>query len=108
MGTRDFLLSYRQANDTKALTNAVVNNKVDATQLEFVGQDMQWTSLSTLANVSWLANTSGDLNGDGTPELISVFKNSSSQLGFMSWRAGMTSPTSINLTSDRFVGGSLS
>jgi uncharacterized repeat protein (TIGR01451 family) len=104
----EILLSFRQANDQKAMANTLINNKLGTSQLEIVWPEPWWTSLPNLANISWLANTTGDLNGDGIPELISAFKNSNSQLGALSWSTAVVNPRDWYSASSRFVGKSLS
>jgi hypothetical protein len=64
-GDEEILLSFRQANDPKGLHNTIINNKVNATELEIWKPELGSSIPPDLANVSWLANTSGDLNGDG-------------------------------------------
>ena len=106
-GDEEVFLSFRQANDQKALANTIFDNPTGTTQLIVTSPEKWWTTLPRVANISWLTNTTGDLNGDGSPEHISAFKNSNGQLGALSWSLAVATPTDWYGTAARYVAGSV-
>jgi uncharacterized repeat protein (TIGR01451 family) len=110
IGDDEILLSYRQANDSKALRNVIIDNPDPETntQLQTQGSQKEWTANSGTFNDTWLASAAADLNGDHKAELVSAFKDANGFLAATSWSELVTVEDNWYNSNSPYSGSNLS
>ena len=110
IGDDEILLSYRQANDSKALRNVIIDNPTPESnkQLQTQGSQKEWTVNSGTFNDTYLASAAADLNGDHKAELASAFKDPNGFLAATSWSELVTVEDNWYNSNSPYTGSNLS
>ena len=108
VGDEEIFLSFRQANESKYVARQFIDNPVDSSALTAASPTFIGNGTYYPYAVSWLANATGDLDGDGHAELLMAHRNYYSQLDAYSEKYNISSTPDWFNGAASYVGGTVS